>query len=651
MSRLLLLVLAVLLCPPAEAAWRLLDAEGVHGPRAPLRLQIDAAAPDGWRLLLDGIDVTALAAVRDGLVEIIPLQALAPGDHRLEAWAEAPDGSLRPLGAWTVHVEAPWTDRLAVDGQAELTAQRRLHGAGLAPEPDPYGAQGAAGFDVGLQGEDWRFASRIDLVYNHAVEQTLGGRRLDLGGFHAELSGADWRLAAGDQDPIGQGLLGDGALRRGLAAHWRPDENSELSGYALRTEPVFGFVHGLGVSDADHRLSGLAARRRLLDGAALRLDAGLHYLFGKGSAGGVGLYDPEAARLDQGDAWALSLDGGAWREQLQWRLEAARSRYDFDGAGFGEDPRAGRAASLFLRWQPAPPDGPAAWRVDLEAAETGADYRSIANPFLPGDRVLRRLTVFWQDGPWSAQWGGAAEWNNLDREPDRAITEQRQWQAELAYTGFASWPLWGQPSLRLGWTAARQFDRAAPPGWLAPDVRSHEWHLVAEGRYERAGWGLNYRRGALRDAADLQIDSRSQGLDVNLQLAVGDRLRLGPLAQWQQVLNRDFGTLSEQTLFGLALDFDAFERRLSGRVSLGLNRFDAADDPYYASDTRRFDGSLELRWRLRDAEANRPGWELTLSGATQRARDRLLPAADQDARQVYLGLRWLLPVARPGGTP
>lgn len=669
-NTLALCLLLTALTAPAQSdfALQLQPPEGDYRrPMEPIRIRFpsgfDAGALDTVSVELDAIDITAVATYRDGLLEFVPIQPLEYGEHELRVVQYHDDGSIEEIGWWQLEVRQSALYREAsFAGQFDLAATQRVAEDNLPePPPDEFQVQGSAAMQAGLLGEGWQTDARMDLFYLNNESLTPNERNADMGSFLVATQAGRYDVKVGHHHVAQRSLVMDGFNRRGVSATVGLSEiDSTTTGFVFRTDQIVGFEQGLGVTEAENRVSGVTWDSRVLDGENAQVIASASYFYGKGSQGGVATVGQEGIveQINEGDGWSAAADGSFFREQLRVRAELAHTGYDFDGSNFGFDPEEDEARSLLAVYTPSPsPEAavPATWSVGAETLKVGTFFRSLANATLASDKDLTRLFGSFYRGQWSLEGSLAREENNLDDNPLLATTETGQWYLSGGYgaaepydpEGWFGWL--GTPAYSLLVSQAALEDIDTPVGLIPNDSESAEYQLNAVFSYTTWNWSLGYSYGEFTDYSDQQIDSETQSLLWNASFSIGGKVQLTPGVQFDQTLNKDFGTLSENTLYSLGTAFVLWSDTLTGNLSYNMNRSEALTDPYFRTDQQSSYLTAELLWHLRKPERNKVGYDLSLSFSSQDATDRLVPVNSADQYQAFVNLRMTLPAEYPGG--
>lgn len=638
---------------------------GFYRPNELLQLVVPDAVPAQLvaeaTVELDGIDVTALAWVDGREVGYQPVQPLQPGTHKLRLVHYASDGSVQELGFWQVKVRQSHRYKEAqLDGQFDLTVDGQVLEKNR-PTPAVVTALGGGQLQGRVAQDAWAMQADASLAFASEKPQSLTGRQADIPTFTATAEAGRYQFTLGDQSLGQANLVNDGYQRRGIATAATLSElESTVTVFSTSTSERIGIDGGVGVSDGDNRLTGVHWQYYPVDTDNTRLYIGSHYLSGKLSAPDYAAQqlDPFAPQaVHEGKAYNLIIDSQWLARQVRLRLEAARSRYDFDDRNTGFDPYSDEAWSALAVYQPTPAETGDAWELTLgaEAKELGTFYKSIANPHTPADKTLRRLFASAAEAQWYWNLTLAEEGNNLERNPAYAATETRQWtlsggyasqQVPEAGTLFA---LLGQPAYHWSMTRLRIEDDFTPSYAVANDLASRNMVTGAEFMHETWQWSASFSQDSLDDFSGWQPATRTRGLQLGAGFNIGEHSYLGASWQLERTLFRDQDVTTRRQLYSLDVRATFIPEVLSANLSMGANYNRAADDPYFALRDRSTYASGDLTWHIREADGHKAGIDLSVLFSRDDYRDKLYSFNDSYGYQALIRLSTSVPVALPGG--
>jgi hypothetical protein len=342
--------------------------------------------PGSMRLVLDGVDVTGLASVKDNRVRFIPGINLLPGQHRLVVDLADAAGNLMPPQE-IVFTVVPPPEEAAIAGLDRASADVYWDAEtnlGLAGPTDTAFSEWRLQSSVMVRSEAEKDKVKTSLdahVWYSDEEKSDTDETWNLNNLLASLS-YDERLFLdmGDVTVESTDLIGKTLNRRGGRLGF--DANgTEAQAFMVRSNAVTGFDHVLGGGDENQQIWGGAVAKDLFGGEMLVLRA--DYLTGKN-------YNPDdynASTLQpgsEGDIFSLSFSSRLIGETLQIEGEYAGSRFDSDiSDNHQEEADHAWRARAFGRMD----------RTDWEAGYRffGPDFASIANPL--GTRNREEINV------------------------------------------------------------------------------------------------------------------------------------------------------------------------------------------------------------------------------------------------------------------
>ena len=613
-------------------------------PGAALVVQLPpalAAAAAALHLELDAVDVTDLALGEGAELRFQPPQPLEAGRHELRLTEFRDDGEIVEQGVWTFEVRrSAHFQEMRFSPQAEVAWQSLVADRNLDPAPDDGVAQVAAGFDGALANPGYRLEARNSLVH----DSSLGEDRTQLYDFLFRAGTARASLQLGQQAVGTQSLIMEDFTRRGLSGSVQTGP-ARLTAFALRTDTATAFADALAPRTRDQLTAGLTASVSPWRQDPERLVLSATWLKGRGSDQGVAELgnSPPDERPAEGGAWSLALDSRLLDQQLRLYAEAARSRYDFDGAGTGFAAEDDGAYRLGIQYRPQG-DGELDWAAGLQWQQVGSFFRSLANAGLPGDKRLLNGTLALARGGLSANLLLGLERDNLDDRAEFPTIRSRVAQLDLAYsmaTADDTGPsLFANPTLQLSYARMgnRQID--SPALYTGDDTDNINQDLALGAAFAPGtwSWSLSYQFNRFDDDTGVLASTRSDLVGVDASVPVGDWLTLSPALQVGRGEDRATGAKQDDlaALLGLALALGP----VTASLDYSFTRSRASDD---SIDAREQVLALALNWNLLPARAGRPGLDLFMNANWSDSDAGRDAAGIPLSRQVYLGLRAALP--------
>ncbi len=642
--------------PQHAGDWRLTLVKAAAGaryrtPSSTFRIRIpttaSAAALGQLRLELDGIDVTDLITRSGEYAVYTPPQPLAVGPHTLRAVQETPEGELIERGVWRFEVgeterfrEARWS------GNANLTAAYRLADQGLNDTPARFQGNGSGGLGGNLAAGDWRVGGKGSLVFDG--RGVTGGRRVDLRGYRVGGRKGALGARAGDQTVWRDNLALQQFDRRGVSATYGNSSagGSAITAFLVSGSAVQGFDNGLGISDPDNRLEGIAGRVRPVRLGTGALFLSTTYLRGRRSeigAGSVGSSD-----VSSGDIWDVRADSLWFAQRLRVLGELTESNYDPDADG-PVGSRRGHAYDLLGHYQilrgREVSGRPLTWGAGLRYQEYSTFFRSQANTAAPRD--LRTFT-----GTTNLAWGPASAagtfgWSEdnvdglalLPRARVRLFEINLDYTPQPAYdaaTGEADYPWYGLPNFHVRWHREATLTLEQPNSSLTLPIDSFKRIIDANMHftYPLVDWGVQHTVTWIYDhtgAGNQRIDDTR--LDAGLSL-FAQRVTLTPSFEYTRTEEGAGLGLTLERHTGVTLVANPTER-VSLQVDLDIDDLNLAPG---GADTRTYSVTNAFTWTESTPRGARPGLTWTLTSSWNRNDVSAGYLTEPDSYQVFLQL-------------
>lgn len=263
---------------------------------------------------VDRSDVTALAQFSPGSLLYQPPLELSAGEHEVRISRTFPDGTAFQEVKWSFKITGSakvrtWTWGLQPSITYEYAFQREL----------------TSGDDQTLQSNillNTQRAGSIQTFFNSTFQgngvAVQGQNEFDLASFQAGLTAGPSSVFLGDVVVNLDALSIANFARRGISLQQRlPFLNSAVDVFSVRTETIFGFKNGLGVSDNDQRTDG--ASFFFSPAGNERLGIRLYYLRGE-NAGAQGFNTSSGAtRGEKGSAYGAGFNQQSFAESTQSR--------------------------------------------------------------------------------------------------------------------------------------------------------------------------------------------------------------------------------------------------------------------------------------------------------------------------------------------
>jgi hypothetical protein len=618
-------------------------------PSETLRLEIAADVPvktlERLALELDNIDVTSLITREQNFAIVQPPQPMKPGYHQIRLVEYTPDGSILEWGNWRIEVRRSRYFQESI-GKADTTvnASHRVEAERLSNLPDPQQQDANFNLDGRLAGDDWQISGNSTFLYNSLSDSTINGRSFDVGDFFATGTKGAGTLDVGQQIlPLDNMVVKD-FQRRGVSAAMNNESRSMgVRIFAMRTDQVTGFDHGLGVGSPEDRVTGILGSMSPISGDSNNLSLSATYLTGEGSEAGQsaagGISD------GAGDALSIVADGNTFNNRVRLRGEYAESHFDFDGpdTGFGKE-RDNAIALLAVytgQSNPGASKGVLGWNAGIDLRRVGTYFHSLANPNLPTDKKLMSAfgNVSWSQIQLNGSF--AQETDNVDNFDNLPRYRTNQISTILVYTPqfikqytLIDW--FGRPSITAAvnrMSLVKVKDPVGVTDYPAFNQDMRIFQVQANFSREDINWGVMQSLTLFDDKENLQPDQRTDETRLNASIRMGDNASLSPSLQWSRVEDESSNIVNHNKTANIESSWQILPNKLAGNLSYSVSRNKVSDSANSKSVT--WTGGVD--WTLVSPSSRRVGVWLWMNGSYQ--NDSQYIATLQDAYQIFAGIR------------
>ena len=617
---------------------------------------LDPAVLPRLSVELDDLDVTAFAAMEPGSLTLLPPESLGTGLHSLRLIERGEDGSILERGAWTLEIRhSDFIRDLSLNADLAGEVNGRIAENGIDTPPQHVTAESGGNVQANAGGERWRLSAQGNYLYNSQIELGPDQRNIDLGEYRLD---GDYEtdeffagLTVGDHDTGIDNLIMSSFYRRGASFRaGTPDETIAVTGFVQRTESLIGTRHVVGISHDEERIEGASVSVRPIPPLHDNVKLTGTFYSGEGSDGGYGFGGEQT--VNEGSGWSVAADTLWFDEALRLRGEYAESKYDFDGKNTGFAPETASAYSVLASVEPlrgATLDGSVfTWTLGVQRDEVDTFFQSLANPYLETDRETTSVFTdfFWDE--FAFQVRVDHQTNNVD-ELDYLPTDRNiNVYFNGTYTPFVepledgSMPWYGQPFFSLS-AALYEIDRIERSDDFPDDDADNTTRSMtfsAGSNYQSWSWNFSHTVYTYDDHVGLSSDTRNNTTSLGAYILADDWLSLSPSVQVDNFEDLDVGDDNQSILFNLGADITVIPETLSASLYYSLNhRMGDGDTP----DTSSLNG--EILWTLREAEANKLGVALALTGYIQETNDDFENPQRDVQYQAFTALRLSLPVA------
>lgn len=621
-------------------------------PKEPIELAwAEEAMQPHWTRLsfeLDGVDVTALVARTAGGARIVMPMPLTAGEHELRVVYAAPDGSLEEWGRWPLRIAGEPVWRAQANSVLSLSSLALNSGALVSQAPRGAQSEGAAQVRVQREAEGFDLRANADLWVNTRGDANPSGNTADLGEYLVQADAGRAQVRLGHHRLDYRSLIYTDVMRRGLSGRMAFGEGSVLSGFAMRSEPQVGASDITGLSQNDHRVTGVVLEHDWALGGGRGFSMTAAMVNGEGNDVEQPL-SLDAQSLHRGQTWSVAGQASWNHDRVRAHAELAGSTYNWDNQapkGSDKGRENDRAHTISLDWMPEPVGDGSAWALGFDHRVVGSFFRSVAYLGLPTDQVMNRLRANWRSGPWLASGSYLYQFTNANHLPDLPSVGSRQAETSFAWApvpeGEAPW--YGHPSLSLSLSQVRQRQRSTPANFVGTEVDNRQWQSVLSAVLDHGAWStsVGVGRGGYTDVSVPSLSTSSHTLSWGAHGVLAEHWTVGPQVEWSRSMSLVGQERQTERTASLFTDFAFIPDRFLGNLNIGVNLARRTADSH--RETNRF-AVGELIWRLRKASLNSAGWDLRLSYSLQDFEDALDLSRSGRGNQVFLGLTMTLPAA------
>ncbi len=621
---------------------------GHRGPSDPVVLRIPAEVPvevlQRLALELDATDVTQLVR-REGDLAIVEFpEPLSAGKHHLRLVEYGEDGSIIERGTWLLEVRKSAAFReYELRANMSGSATQMVADNGIDRNVDRLSLQGAADIHGAVADGNWEAQLTANSIYDSELSRTIDGRNLDLGEYQLmgiyHLDGIDGSIVAGHQQVGENNLIMSDFYRRGMSASVQSAETgSNITAFALHSEPIVGVSHLSGVGEEETRIEGFAGSTAV---PGLEEHAAISGTFYTGEARDSGFALSGFSESTSGHGWALTADSLWLNRRLRLFGEYASSHFDYDGDGgfSAEDDHAYKVLASYSPYRnETVMDVPLHWTLGVQHERIGTFFASLANPSLVSDRESTSIftDMFWGDFSLQAQVGHQTDnVEDLDTLPRHRILNglvNAGYTPSVQYDEDGSLPWYGQPSMNvsINYTNVEQID--TPPAFLGfeTDNRTRGMTVALGSSYQNWNWNVSHTVSVFDDDSNLSSDTRSNLSNLTLYWYPHERVNFNAYVQWDHFIDRTFDVATDTYNAGLGTTITWLRDRLITNINYSLNRSSGFND---TPNMHNITG--ETLWYFTPAGARELRAALSVSGSYQ--NDVFGP--HDNIYQVFVGIK------------
>ena len=555
---------------------------------------------------VDRSDVTGLVQFGEGSLLYQPPVALSTGEHEVRISGTFADGSPFQEVNWNFKIATSegiqnWTWNLQPSLTYEYAIRRELS-----------------------QGEDSTLQSNILInmqrtgSFQTFFNSTLQGNSIPVQGQNEfDMASFQYGLTVGPSSA----LLGDVVVnldqlsianfaRRGILLQQRlPFLNSAVDVFSVRTETIFGFKNGLGVSDNDQRTDGASFFFSPLGNE--RLGIRFYYLHGE-NAGAQGFNSSSGATTgEKGSAYGASLISNLLQNQLRAEFSSGWSFFDFNAVDEAEG-NYDRGFLLRLSYFPIPftiKNHPSIFQAQVELQDIGLFFRSLGNPFLVSDRRGLNFNSTWTWGLFGLNGGFSKFHDNVKDSPLLPRVNNTGLTAGFSFTPIGLEGPPRLPSFNFNYTRTVQNTENNPVEFLAMDNTTETFASLVAWVRNRLNLNLNASYTKNRDSNNRAPNTDVRAITLAAFYNPTFTTNFGPSISYSKQKTLDSAIDLDLWTYSFTSTFPIFRDVVMLNDQLSYSTTESSDSLNNGSN---FSGTMQVIWNLNQTWQNRGTEALSL---------------------------------------
>jgi len=547
-----------------------------------------------FKIFLDNMDISQTVTTHASHWRYKLAENISPGSHTLTIKTD----SGRTLRQWPIMIsEAKKTKTGVITTRGSASFNYGSNAANSGGSSDSLSA------NLQLQGDAEKNKLKMHLadfnlqyVKDAPEEFTLSSGSL----FTAEYDNRHF-IDYGDVSVSETPLVVSGFARRGLHYRYLSD-NAETHFFNVKTNTVVGNNSGVGF-DMDKNTIGMGYLNNLFFGDneysihLAAISGGQQSSNGAGTAGTL--------NAAQGDTIGATIDTSLGYTSIH--VEFGFTSFDNNSL----DDQSAKSDSAFQIDVSSQIFG-TSWQMGL--LRYGADYATIANPNMGGDRQSFSLSISDQLEALSWSLSSSLAEDNIDRESTRPIISNQQMGSSIGYT----LPDW--PSFQLGFNVSTQTSRDEADVSQQLDNSHNNISIGVSHTISNWSVGLSTAMGMLEDNL---LNTESETHNINLTTSWSDDgFSVAPNLSHNETVTQ--GVINTSQLFSLNASIPLWAENISLSTHTSYQLNDASDG---SVDNYSVNSSMRVSWRLSDVNWIKvPDWanaQFGLSGQYSKTTDKI----------------------------
>lgn len=502
----------------------------------------------------------------------------------------------------------------------------------------------------------WQVSGDMGLVYSSQREMIPNKHALDVAEYRTKGQHQKTQLTLWQKNTEPTSLAMERSYQKGASASIGFESiNSSVTSFILDTEGSNGFRYGRGINDAKNIVHGIVWEHQPVSRNPELLYVSATYLTAGSNATGT---SPGAIQNEQkGETWSVVADSSVLDKQLRFRAEMATSNSDIittKSKDIGLIDARGNAVAFLATFTPQVNESNKSliWSSGFEYSEVDTLFNSIANTKLPKDKKRQRLFL---NADWSglnAQISTAKETDNVNNDVTRPeiLTKHNQFLLRynlshlLRQNNF--FDVVGLPSLSFQWGKTIQEQIRPVNGKKLADgfyTENDVYRIGAGFNKARWSWGVSFSDSDKKDKIDFAKSLTSRGSNIHASFQLNRYFTLTPSIETNNTKFSGDNGNADIDIYSVIAQLSLTDR-LSGEFKLNQSS-SSSDSTFSPIDTETSEISFQFNWNWILPNNNKPGFDIGLSGTYLDADNKLKPADNLTAYQVFLNLVMSLPVS------
>ncbi len=609
-------------------------------------------------LEIDSIDVSSLVVIEGNRVIYVPPSPLIPGMHQLRLVEYAANGDIVELGNWRFEIRQSAAFQ---EQQAHLAAS--FNNSYLIaddyssenPDIDNYHSNGAVDVVYSARNNNSAVQFQGNLIYE---KNSASGKEADLGQYLLSVDMGEYaHFNVGHHSIQYSSLIYRDFNRRGVSGRFSlPGINSMVQLFSARTGDLSGFSEGLGVGDADDRVSGAVLNYQPFSDNPNALTISTSYMTGARKSGdaSLGLFVEESS----GDARSIALDSYLADQRVRLYLEAAQSNFDFDGNAASLEAQQDNAYQFVTQYTSKPigtGTTPWQWGVSIEKTFVEPDFYSLSNRNLVGDSDFTMLSTSLSKGSWFSQLFMKTEQDNVDNRFD-STNKTSMVGLDVTYSEVSNSEntFLGSPVYKVTYQQTQQkqdgveLDVLMVP-LLSNDNQAKFIELSSEFSYQWGSWYLRVNYNAFEDDANIQPDSQTKGAEWGGSFSVSEKHRLTTSISHYDTEEHDSQLDNEVLTYSMAIVSSFKSMALNSSFTLDYEQIDDALTQFELIKKEQLSISATLAKQFARPKGLVPGADLQLRASYFDLNNHSIFDEDTQFYEIFVDLNLYWDSRRPQG--